>query len=249
MNLPATSLQQLLWRLSDACGPIVRAFCQQHVQGAQLDREALRLQRELEKLLERHIDRSTAPTAPALVKLELRVSMPHLESIFYDEPLWDLSAPRAACEDYISTTVNELGLDWHAHTLIMRRMKERIDIATKACELAMGKVQPLPSSNDKMLRNPPSKLPQVVRMTEQQLQQVAAALAARHSGSNQQEGAGRPLPVLGTASGVKVEQVEDKPSVEPRAAGAAKLEPSDTTQGEQQQQHNSDDSDMPDLPE
>lgn len=65
--------------------------------------------------------------------LQLRVSMPHLESIFYDEPLWDLSAPRAACEDYISTTVNELGLDWHAHTLIMRRMKERIDIATKAC--------------------------------------------------------------------------------------------------------------------
>ena len=147
---PAPPLQQLLWRLGDpAANPAAaaRAFAAQHVQQpAQAEREAQRIQRDLEKLVEQHKDVPGAPRTPTLVKLEvrsrrlragwqllhtstawlcrgpaaarrgasqacrppapalpqLRVNLAHLEAVFFDDPLWDLSAPRAACEDYIA---------------------------------------------------------------------------------------------------------------------------------------------------
>lgn len=66
-----------------------------------------------------------------LPALQVRADLPHLRAVFLDEPLWDLSAPRAACEAYISQVCNELRLDWAAHTLIMRRMKDAIDAASR----------------------------------------------------------------------------------------------------------------------
>lgn len=33
---------------------------------------------------------------------QVRCSLPHLEALYADDPLWDLSAPRAACEAYIA---------------------------------------------------------------------------------------------------------------------------------------------------
>lgn len=64
---------------------------------------------------------------------QLRVPLPHLGgAVFVDEPLWDLSAPRAACEPYITAVCADLRLDWQAHTLIMRQMKDGIDAASQA---------------------------------------------------------------------------------------------------------------------
>ncbi len=116
--------------------------------------------------------------------MQVRCSLPHLEALYADDPLWDLSAPRAACEAYIAagegigmhsqkqparglamnvfeqrgmhialgravptslllpllvppTVCNELGLDWAAHTLIMRRMKDAIDAAARVRVVAL----------------------------------------------------------------------------------------------------------------
>jgi hypothetical protein len=178
-------------------------------------RACRRLQKDLEKLLERHKDLLTAPSAPTLVRLEVcwaacgqctgacckqrtccpprsfcaagrvplrcaacllsalcapptstpfthpaptrtphqctpqvRLTLAHLESVFLDEPVWDLAAPRTACEAYVSAVCNELGLDWQAHALITRRMKDAVDVAAKvwagggcACRLG-GCVRP-----------------------------------------------------------------------------------------------------------
>jgi hypothetical protein len=64
--------------------------------------------------------------------LQVQVALPHRRCEYYDEPLWDLAAPRAACEAYVASVCNEAGLDWHAHSLIMRKMKDAIDAAAKA---------------------------------------------------------------------------------------------------------------------
>lgn len=34
--------------------------------------------------------------------LQVRCALPHIEAMYADDPLWDLSAPRAACEAYIA---------------------------------------------------------------------------------------------------------------------------------------------------
>jgi hypothetical protein len=81
---------------------------------------------------------------PGFVKVSLdfvfqvKVPLLHLESLFLDEPLWDLSAPRAACEAYVAAICNELGLDWQSHTMIMRRMKDAIDAAAKVRAVDAG---------------------------------------------------------------------------------------------------------------
>lgn len=120
-----------------------------------------------------------------IASLQVKVSLPHWCSDYYDELLWDLAAPRAACEAYLAMVCNEIGLDWHAHSLIMRQLKDAIDAAAKVglCgmlpqlrfasdsggiaglqDLETGNAQlvPAPSTTAAMVRSPPSKLPQVV---------------------------------------------------------------------------------------
>lgn len=63
--------------------------------------------------------------------LQVRLTLAHLECVYLDEPVWDLAAPRTHCDAYASSICNELGLDWQAHALITRRMKDAVDAATK----------------------------------------------------------------------------------------------------------------------
>ncbi|PRW45263.1 expressed protein isoform A [Chlorella sorokiniana] len=173
--------EQLLWRLGDAkASPAAaaRAFVQQYIQQPHvLERESQRLQNDLQKLVEQHRDVQHAPAAPTLVQLEVRCSLPHLEALYADDPLWDLSAPRAACEAYIAAVCNELGLDWAAHTLIMRRMKDAIDAAAQ--DLAAGKAQIVQTPTGPQAASPPSRMPRVVRPNEQQRAAMRKALLAR----------------------------------------------------------------------
>ena len=58
--------------------------------------------------------------AARLCAMKVRVPLPHLGTVFVDELLWDLTAPRAACEGYVSEVTNDLRLDWQSHAVILR---------------------------------------------------------------------------------------------------------------------------------
>ena len=67
---------------------------------------------------------SLAPPAP----LQVRCSLPHLEALYADDPLWDLSAPRAACEAYIAA-----GEERCAGSVQTGAYTQVVDSRSKAC--------------------------------------------------------------------------------------------------------------------
>ncbi|KAL4436602.1 hypothetical protein ABPG75_003741 [Micractinium tetrahymenae] len=189
--------EQLLWKLGDTSATpaaVARAFCQQLVQQPQqLEREAGRLQKDLDRQLEQHKDLLGAPPSPTLVKVEVRVTLPHLACLFYDDPVWDLGAPRAACEQYVAQVCNDLGLDWQAQALIQRKMKDAVDAARR--DFAAGHAQLVaPPVSGGVVRSTPARLPAVIQMTEAQKQHLRehlqAAVAAKRG---QQPSTGQPL--------------------------------------------------------
>ncbi|PSC67737.1 SWI-SNF complex subunit (Snf5) [Micractinium conductrix] len=235
--------EQLLWRLGDtraSPAAVARAFVQQYVQQPQqLEREAQRLQRDLERSLKQHEELATAPPSPTLVRLEVRVTLPHLDALFYDDPVWDLGAPRAASEAYVAAVAADLKLDWHAHTLILRKMKDCIDAATR--DLAAGKAQVLATpSGAAVVHAAPSRLPQVFPMNDAQKEQLRqhleAAKAARRAavggsggGDTQQQqqaavaagGGDMQLPDLASPSTAAAVPAQIKQEEEAGTAGAA----------------------------
>ena len=64
---------------------------------------------------------------------QLRVALGHLQCVFVDELLWDLSAPRSACEAYATTVCADLRLGWLACGIIQRRLKDAVDEEAKVC--------------------------------------------------------------------------------------------------------------------
>lgn len=221
--------EQLLWKLGDGGAQpaaVARAFCQPLVQQPQqLEREAGRVQKELERQVEQHRDLLSAPNTSTLVKLEVRVTLPHRSSLFYDDPLWDLSAPRAACEAYVAQLCNELGLDWHAHTLITRKMRDALDAAGRDYAAGKAQVVSLPRGGG-IVRPTPSRLPQVAVMTDGQKQQLrnhfAAAQAAKSGGG--QSPLLSPGHLQAQPSPGQQEQAESKGSLPLPVGHAPKLE-------------------------
>ena len=63
------------------------------------------------------------------------MALGHLRCVYVDELLWDLSAPRSACEAYATTVCADLRLDWLACFIIQRRLKDAVDEEAKVRDM------------------------------------------------------------------------------------------------------------------